>query len=635
MKNFRLKFSLTALLFVLLINPQIINPVNAVEDTTPPTLSYLGFNKPVVNAGDKVTVLVGANDDLSGLSHIEVGFADPMGTWKAQPFPTYNSSSGFYEADILIDQFWLSGTYYIAFVYTVDNAGNSAYLYNATDFTSPTVDVIGTTPDSTAPTLNSISFNSGTASPTSPITVSVNVNDSESGVSHIEIGIADPTGTWKTQPFPLYNSTSGYWDATVTIDQYWLGGDYYVAFVYTVDNAGNYIYRYNETDFISPTFNVIGTTPDIDPPSLWSISLSQTTTSSTNPFQVSLNITDDISGISHVEVGIADPTGTWKAQPFPTYNSTNGLWEATVDIDPFWLLGTYYVAFVYTVDNAGNYIYRYNSTDFVSPTINVIAPTPDIYPPNAYANLTNFNTYGGAFNVEVVSNETGWGEVYINGTFYKSLTFSSPTTFWLDTHQFINGYYNLTLFVSDYSGNSITITYWIYIQNDGPPVNQEIKLSVIPNKGESIVNKTVSFEIEIHTSFIHDMPNVTLVVQSEDSTNPVNYYTNSFFLAKQSSVTFTVPITFIQEGNYKFEAILYDDIQAPWFFNFEWNVVGPNGTDTNTDITSNTDTTQTNSTEASSSSAPGLPVPGFSTLVSLFTLSALLILRIKKKDLSI
>ena len=46
------------------------------------------------------------------------------------------------------------------------------------DFTSPTVNVFGTTPDITAPAVNNFYFNSGTASPTSPITIILNLNSS-------------------------------------------------------------------------------------------------------------------------------------------------------------------------------------------------------------------------------------------------------------------------------------------------------------------------------------------------------------------------------------------------------------------------------------------------------------------------
>ena len=156
MKNLKVKFILIGFLFVLLVNPQIINPASAVVDTTPPTLDWMTFDKGVVYPGDNLKASISASDDISGVSNIEIAFADPNGDWKAQVFPTYNATSGNWEANILINQYWLSGIYTIDFVYLQDNAGNSIYLYDVADYLSPTVSVSGTTPDTLAPAIGKI-----------------------------------------------------------------------------------------------------------------------------------------------------------------------------------------------------------------------------------------------------------------------------------------------------------------------------------------------------------------------------------------------------------------------------------------------------------------------------------------------
>ena len=51
--------------------------VNAISDTTPPTLEKIEISKERVNAGEEVTVYVTAKDDMSGVQYVNIMAKSP------------------------------------------------------------------------------------------------------------------------------------------------------------------------------------------------------------------------------------------------------------------------------------------------------------------------------------------------------------------------------------------------------------------------------------------------------------------------------------------------------------------------------------------------------------------------------
>lgn len=166
-----------------------------------------------------------------------------------------------------------------------------------------------------------------------------------------------------------------------------------------------------------------------------------------------------------------------------------------------------------------------------------------------------------------------------------------------------------------------------------PQDTQEIHVNVDTiNIMSSKVNESVRFDFTIESTFEHDMPNVTLLLNGTLNGVEMILYETSFFLGNNSTYTSFFNVIFTQVGVYNLSAILFDDVGDPWSFFLTWEVLSadiPSDTTSDPPVTTTTDSsTLTNDT---SPETPNLDLPGFTIIYSMLSVGAVLLVIQKKR----
>jgi hypothetical protein len=227
-------------------------------DTTPPTLNSLTLPGTVDLSGASpvVTIGVAASDDLSGVDSVVVFFDKALSVdINGSPTPLTGSyltkqTDGSFSTSLTLVSFASAGTYHISDIQIQDNAGNFndyqastlASLNIATAFT-----LTGGTPDTTLPTLNSLTL-PGTVdlSGASPVvTIGVAASDDLSGVNSVVVFLdkalsVDINGSpTDQQGWYLTKQPDGSFSTSLTLSSLANAGTYHISDIQIQDNAGN------------------------------------------------------------------------------------------------------------------------------------------------------------------------------------------------------------------------------------------------------------------------------------------------------------------------------------------------------------------------------------------------------------
>jgi hypothetical protein len=146
-------------------------------------------------------------------------------------------------------------------------------------------------------------------------------------------------------------------------------GTWNLADVYILDNAGNSV-TYYQSDLQAlgyPTTLQVTSTQDSKPPVLTFFSYGPQSVDVTNgpaTVTVTLQATDDLSGVTYANVGWTSPDGksfVGSSMGLSSGTNLNGTWTAKVTVPQFVEPGTWNLADVYILDNAGNSVTYYQS----------------------------------------------------------------------------------------------------------------------------------------------------------------------------------------------------------------------------------------------------------------------------------
>ncbi|GAO29128.1 T9SS type A sorting domain-containing protein [Geofilum rubicundum] len=223
-----------------------------IEDSNPPNLNSISIINEEINAGDEITFVINVTDDISGLDYAYISINNPYGG-QNQSFIggsfsrdwTYLGDDN-YSISIKINEFAVSGSWYVDRISIYDNADNymskSSYSESILSFI-----VIGDNEDIQPPTLNSISINNEEINAGDEITFVINVTDDISGLDYAYISIKNPYGE-QTQSFIggsflrdwTYLGGDSYSTST-KLNEFAVSGSWYVDRISIYDNADNYL----------------------------------------------------------------------------------------------------------------------------------------------------------------------------------------------------------------------------------------------------------------------------------------------------------------------------------------------------------------------------------------------------------
>jgi hypothetical protein len=353
----------------------------AQSDTTPPTLLDLYFSPDsidVTTAPATVDVTIEVIDDLAGYRNGFIIFSSPSGKWRQGNLVTPNDSNE-YTVTMPFSQYIESGTWSVLTVALYDKADNEVFLN--TDYLEahsfPTTLEVDSNPDTTSPVVTGMTISPSTVDVSSgPVDVTFTISATDVGgsglASNSNLSICFPSDTrLKNIIFPIFidgDPNDGIYQGKLTIPQY-VTGEWEVA-LNLYDNAGNLssyapfeVFPFSSTAEWPPdiphTISVSSTPPDMTPPQLLCVSLSQTEIDTTNGPQtvyVTLELQDDPSGVppsmilnfpiqspsGKQVVGIGfvfayriegdDYHGKWRfGLQFPQYSET-GTWQGAASV---------------------------------------------------------------------------------------------------------------------------------------------------------------------------------------------------------------------------------------------------------------------------------------------------------------
>jgi hypothetical protein len=418
-----------------------------------------------------------------------------------------------------------------------------------------------------------------------------------------------PTGDTDLIKFDVsVNVSSGLFEKEFQISQFWPTA-IYISRVIIYDRNYNYRRYINGTHFETPILTLTGTTPDDIPAIINWIDFNQTIADYGDTVKVQASLSDDISGIDHAYlylVSMNNPLeyGRFEALPthtdglrFMEYNNVSELYEWDFEVKDGWT-GPIIVMEVWIWDNAGNEI-SYTPRDY---TINLLEINGyvDTVAPSVWMN----NTWGwtSTMYIEVQSSEFGQAEVYLDDTLIaqQSFTDSLYDTFSIDTTQFKDDYYTVSIIATDEHGNSATTTFSIELYQPDNYI-----WFILPELGESETGQKVDFLIKCNSSFWYDQE-LTFELFANGPGGDVSVYEEIITIPKRQVSEFTVSVTFNISGHYYMKAWLYDverlyDTYDVWR-TFEWSVVGE---DINT---------------SSETSTPKVDAPGFKGIIPLIVI---------------
>lgn len=359
---------------------------SARADTTPPALTGIDVLPRTVAAGDPVTVHIAATDAGSGVNPAKlfVILLPPAGNgqitisngWSLVAANTYGASA-------TLPTYAALGAWQVYAVLIYDYAGNGRFYLNGRDY-NQTFTVTNPQPDTSPPTLNGIGIAPDPANAGQPVTVTLALTDSPSGVNTgaITVVLRDPTGGdphYVTNFTPLGN---GQYQGEKTLNPFAAEGAWEVYGINVYDHAGNGIWYLNGRDY-TRGFTVVNPRPDTAPPELLSVQVTPSPAYPGDTLTVTLGIRDDVSGVDfdNLFVNLAPRNGgagfVHQARDWTPIG--NDLHTGALVLSGGVPNGVWFVHSVFTRDLAGNIIHYLGDVDFTSEFLVGIPAAPAIF----------------------------------------------------------------------------------------------------------------------------------------------------------------------------------------------------------------------------------------------------------------
>ncbi|MEI4829875.1 Ig-like domain-containing protein [Bacillus sp. FJAT-53711] len=352
--------------------------VFAAADVTKPVLKGISINKKEVTAGDTVEVSVEAEDTESGIKWIDLRYMSPITQKEQSVHLSYNPETNKYVGYIKVDSNSHPGTWEISIINIFDNADNSVSIFNSNlyhgmsgsmDLSSGNFTVSGTSPDTTKPTFKSVTVNKNAAIAGDTIEVSIEAEDTESGVGSVKVYYKSPI-TQKGQSADLsYNPEINKYIGYIKIDKDFGSGVWKIDNIFITDTAGNSLFvansdLYHDTavgkDLSGGNFAVSGTSPDTTKPTFKSVTVNKNAALVGDSVEVSIEAEDTESGVQSIYLYYQSPIAQKLQYVSLSYNSGTNKYVGYIKTNEYFESGVWKINSIYITDAADNTLSIYN-----------------------------------------------------------------------------------------------------------------------------------------------------------------------------------------------------------------------------------------------------------------------------------
>jgi len=259
--------------------------------------------------------------------------------------------------------------------------------------------------DLTAPMIHAVTVTPDPVTAGATVTITVDVTDDESALGSVAVWGSGPGGAGSFGANIWGQDEQGRWYGSVTIPENAEGGTWSVD-VGAWDEVGNSVYEYDVA-----VFEVEAVEVDDTPPVVGLVQADPEVVEAGQTFVLTVDVTDDLSGISSVSVHGSSPSGASGFGANIWGVDERGRWYGTIGIAAGAEAGVWTID-VYAHDDAGNSVYL---TD--AGTVTVDSPFQDTEPPVIEAVWADRDCQGSAMTVYVqttdeasaISSVTVWG----------------------------------------------------------------------------------------------------------------------------------------------------------------------------------------------------------------------------------
>jgi hypothetical protein len=430
--------------------------LDSLSDTQSPQLTSVQFSHDYIGPNMSVTVTAMATDDVSGLSTGYLELVKPDGTKIGLSLSNVN---GVLSSDFFVNQFELAGEFKIGRVIINDRANNSIEYGNVEfypehsnpfDFSNTGFIVEGTSIAPLDVIVNEVQMESGDYEGNTTYPISIRVTPMNQNYQFAIAYFKDPN--LKIKSVNLQYLGDGIFSGEILVRPYDAPGQYILDHIYfSVDGYPKVSYSQNAYptqdltfSVANDSFNVVGTTADVTPPTIQSVMIerSEIFAGTTNKLRVFTS--DDFSMTQSVRVRYQSSNGQY--YDYGLFLADENTFETQIYIVQAYAMLEWKLVSVELIDHAGNRV-EYLSPDVVNlETLPVfdfsngdfsilgVAPRAEVV---AINNLDPILEYNDFVNVEisflylddpyapiVLKYKNAFGDFSVNGTYVGNSTYS-------------------------------------------------------------------------------------------------------------------------------------------------------------------------------------------------------------------
>lgn len=321
----------------------IVADENGITDKVAPVINSINVNKNEIQVGETLEVLVDATDDVSGISQVS-GSVFINGKYNELKF-SYDEAKKLYMGYFEITEDLINKTIGITNIAVIDKSDKSSYSQELINVS--VVDGNGNK-DDIKPVINSIKFDKEYYKTGDTLKLYVDAYDNESGIQFIEAYVK--IGIYTKSLLLQYNEELKKYTNEIYISEDMEGSKITLSNLRVADNA------YNYADFNQEVSAYVLTNDgrvDMEAPVISNIEYSKDKLNLQDKLQITLNATDNISGIDEITAKINSGEKSF-TYSFSKYDGSSDKYILVIKTEEYMYFKDLNIEYIEAIDYAGN-----------------------------------------------------------------------------------------------------------------------------------------------------------------------------------------------------------------------------------------------------------------------------------------
>ncbi|MFU7515518.1 LPXTG cell wall anchor domain-containing protein [Clostridium sp. HCS.1] len=321
----------------------IVADENGITDKVAPVINSINVNKTEIQVGETLEVSVDATDDVSGISQVS-GSVFINGKYNELKF-SYDEAKKLYMGYFEITEDLINKTIGITNIAVIDKSDKSSYSQELINVS--VVDGNGNK-DDIKPVINSIKFDKEYYKTGDTLKLYVDAYDNESGIQFIEAYVK--IGIYTKSLLLQYNEELKKYTNEIYISEDMEGSKITLSNLRVADNA------YNYADFNQEVSAYVLTNDgrvDMEAPVISNIEYSKDKLNLQDKLQITLNATDNISGIDEITAKINSGEKSF-TYSFSKYDGSSDKYILVIKTEEYMYFKDLNIEYIEAIDYAGN-----------------------------------------------------------------------------------------------------------------------------------------------------------------------------------------------------------------------------------------------------------------------------------------